>query len=349
MGSMRQVSLAGSFVNGDGRAFVIAEAGNNHGGSPDTAVDMIRLAAWAGVHAIKFQTRNNRLLYTNKFFAQPYNSENALAPTYGAHREMLEMPREEYPRLQDEATQSGVAFFSTPFDEDSADFLETLDVPFYKIASGDLTNLRLLRHVARFGKPMIVSTGGGTLDNVRQAHDETAPHCPVVLLQCTAAYPCPPEAMNLRVIEVYLREFPDAVIGLSDHQHGIDLAVAAYVLGARVFEKHFTLDHTAKGTDHAFSLEPSAMAAYCKSLNRAFVALGGEKDKLPIEGGALHKMGKALYAARALSSGIRLSDEDVAVKSPADGMAASRIDEVVGAYLKEPLGEDEPLSSVVLG
>lgn len=327
-------------------AFIIAELGHNHGGDLGTAKTMVAAAATCGANAVKLQKRTNKKLYTAEFYNKPYNSEAAYGPTYGLHREALEFGLEEYGQLKADAERAGVVFFATPFDVDAADFLQELGVPAFKIASGDLTNVRLLRHAAKFGKPMLVSTGGGTLEDIRRALREIGDRAEVAILQCTAAYPCPPEAMNLRVIETYRKEFPDAVIGLSDHQSGIALGPAAYALGARIFEKHFTLDRAGKGTDHAFSLEPVGLRKYARDLRRTAVAMGtGDKQRLDIEGPPLYKMAKGLYAYRAIEEGEELGDWNIEAKSPAEGMAAWKWDKATGKRAIRPFGQDEPLSS----
>ena len=180
-------------------------------------------------------------------------------------------------------------------------------MPAYKIASGDLTNVPLITHVAAAGKPVIVSTGGG-VDRRRPAgYDAVMPINPqLCLLQCTASYPAEPEDMNLRVITTFRERYPDVVIGLSDHQNGIAMADVAYILGARVIEKHFTLNRASKGTDHAYSLEPVGMRKLVRDLRRVRVALGtGIKQPLPLEKKPLFKMGKKLVAARAAAGGPR--------------------------------------------
>ena len=232
----------------------------------------------------------------------------------------------------------------------SADFLAALDVPAYKLASGDLRNLPLLKHVARFGKPVIISSGGGALEDVERAYDAIAAiNTQICVLQCTASYPTEPEHMNLRVIETFRQRFPSAVVGLSDHYNGIAMAGVAYILGARVLEKHFTLNHTWKGTDHALSLEPIGMQKMIRDLHRARLALGdGVKRSLPIESNALIKMGKKIVAARNLPAGHLLREEDFAIKSPGDGLAPTELDRVIGSRLTVALEPDAALSLEVL-
>ena len=256
------------------------------------------------------------------FYDSAYNSENAFAPTYGAHREALEFGESEYRELKQFAEDLGLVFFATPFDFPSVDFLEKVGVPCYKVASGDLTNIPLIEYIARTGKPMIVSTGAGTLEDVRRAYDAIAPlNDQVAILQCTAEYPGDHKDMNLSVIQTYIREFPDALIGLSDHDNGIAMALVAYVLGARVIEKHFTLNRSWKGTDHAFSLEPEGMRKLVRDVHRASVAMGdGVKRVYDKELPAKTKMGKKIVAARDLPRGHTIEAGDLAFKSPGDGL-----------------------------
>jgi N-acetylneuraminate synthase/sialic acid synthase len=279
----RSLTIDHSTITDDSDCYVIAEIGHNHQGSLEKCRELFRAAKECGADAVKLQKRDNRSLYTRAMYDKPYENENSFGPTYGAHREALELGRDAYVDLQRYAAELGVTFFATAFDVPSADFLAKLDVPAYKIASGDLKNLPLLRYVARIGRPVIVSTGGATLDDVRRAADAIGEINPRLgILQCTATYPTEPEQMNLRVISSLREQFPEACIGLSDHYNGIAMAVAAYVLGARIIEKHFTLNHTWRGTDHALSLEPVGMRKMVRDLRRARAALGdGVKRVVP--------------------------------------------------------------------
>jgi N-acetylneuraminate synthase/sialic acid synthase len=216
-------------------------------------------------------------------------------------------------------------------------------VPAIKIASGDLRTIPLLRHAARIGKPMIVSTGGATLDDVRRAYDEIMPINPrLCIMQCTAGYPPAWEELNLRVIETLRNEFPDIVVGFSSHDSGIAMAVAGYMLGARVIEKHFTLNRAQKGTDHAFSLEPQGLTKMVRDLHRLHVALGdGRKVTFPSEAQPIAKMSKSLVAARPLAKGHVLTGADIAMKSPGGGLPPYEFDRLVGMTLTAPMAEDD--------
>lgn len=340
---MRQLDVNGTIINQDSDCYVIAEIGHNHQGDLGTARRLFLAAKEAGADAVKLQKRDNRSLFTRAMYERAYDSENSFGATYGAHREFLEFGEREYRELQEYAREIGIAFFATAFDFKSADFLARLGMPAFKLASGDLTNLPLLKHVAGFQKPMLLSTGGGTLDDVRRAHDVVAGINPrLCLMQCTAGYPPEFEELNLRVITTFMQEFPRTLIGFSSHDSGIAMALVAYVLGARVVEKHLTLNRAMRGTDHAFSLEPVGLRKVVRDLRRARVAMGsGVKTPYPSEAAPLTKMAKKLVASRNLSAGHVLTADDVAIKSPGDGLRPSHWDTVIGRRLRVALEADQ--------
>jgi len=342
----RKLVVESCVIEDDSDCYVVAEIGHNHQGSLEKAKELFLRAKDCGVNAVKLQKRHNRSLYTRAMYDTPYNHENSFGPTYGEHREALEFGREEYIELRRYARDLGLTMFATAFDFASADFLAELDMPAYKIASGDLKNTPLLKHVAQTGKPVLVSTGGATMEDVRRAYDTLMPiNRQLCLMQCTASYPVEPENMNLSVIRTYLERFPDIMIGLSDHQNGISMAVVAYALGARVIEKHFTLNRAWKGTDHAFSLEPAGMRKLVRDLRRARLALGdGVKQAYPCEASPLFKMGKKIVVARGLPAGHVLTLADLAIKSPNDGLPPCELERVVGKMTARPLKEDENIS-----
>jgi N-acetylneuraminate synthase/sialic acid synthase len=339
----RSLTIDRTTVTDESDCYLIAEIGHNHQGSLEKCRELFHAAKECGADAVKLQKRDNRSLYTRAMYDKPYENENSFGPTYGAHREALEFGRAEYLELKRYAAELGITFFATAFDLPSADFLAGLDMPAYKLASGDLKNIPLLRHVARAGKPVIISTGGATLEDIHRAVDALGEINPQIgILQCTATYPTEPEQMNLKVITTLRDEFPSACIGLSDHYNGIAMAVAAYVLGARIIEKHFTLNHTWRGTDHALSLEPVGMRKMIRDLRRARLALGdGVKRVLPGEESAMIKMGKTLVAARDLPAGHLLTAADVAVKSPGGGLPPYELDRLLGRRLSQALRADD--------
>jgi sialic acid synthase len=342
----RTLNLDGTTISDESACYVIAEIGHNHQGDLDKCRDLFKAAKEAGANAVKLQKRDNRSLFTKAMYEQPYTSENSFGPTYGAHREFLEFGKEQYVELKKTAKDLGITFFATAFDIPSADFLAGLDMPAFKLASADLKNVPLLKHVAKIGKPMIISTGGARLQDVRTAYELVRPlNRQIAILQCTASYPCEPDHLNLRVIETFRAEFPDAVIGLSAHDNGIAMPLVAYTLGGRIVEKHFTLNRTWKGTDHAFSLAPDGLRRMVRDLQRAHRAMGdGVKRVFPEEEAPLKKMAKKLVASRNLPAGHTLSAADLAIKSPGDGVPPLHFDAVIGRKLVAPLAEDEALT-----
>ena len=339
--------IEGKRVHDDGGCYVIAEIGHNHQGSIEKALEMVRVAAECGVDAVKFQKRENRVLFTREFYDSPYDNENSFGATYGQHREALELGRDEWVELRRHARELGISFVAAAFDFPSADFLAELDISAFKFASGDLVNVPLLRHVAGFGQPILLSTGGGSMEDVDRAVQAILPlNSRLCVLHCTASYPAEAEDLNLRVISTLRERYPKLVIGLSDHHNGIAMALVAYMLGGRVIEKHFTLNHALKGTDHPFSLMPEGMRKLVRDLRRAPIALGdGVKRRLPSEERPLTKMGKKLVAARDLEAGRVLAEADFAIKSPADGgLPPYELDRLVGRTLRRPLGVDETIT-----
>jgi N-acetylneuraminate synthase/sialic acid synthase len=329
---------------------VIAEIGHNHQGSVDKARELFREAKLAGAHAVKLQKRHNRGLYTRAAFNKPYDNENSFGATYGEHREFLEFGMKEYRALQRYAAELGVDFFATAFDIASADFLGELDMPAIKIASGDVKSTPLLKHVAAFGKPIIISTGGALVDDVQRAYDTIMAINPQLgILQCTAGYPAAFEELDLRVVNQYRERFPDAVVGYSGHDNGIAMPVAAYVLGARIVEKHFTLNRAMKGTDHAFSLEPVGLRKMVRDLERTHKALGdGQKKLYESEKAPIIKMGKSLVVARDLPAGHILTRDDIVMKSPGGGIPPYELDNVLGRITLKALYEDDFLTFEML-
>jgi N-acetylneuraminate synthase/sialic acid synthase len=344
---VRELVVDGRTITRDGPAYVIAEIGHNHQGELEKAKALIHAARECGVDAVKFQKRNNRVLFTRAFYDSPYENENSFGATYGAHRDALELSEPDWFELSQYAREEGVAFVAAAFDEPSADFLAGLGVDAFKFASGDLSNVPFLRYVAAFGKPMFLSTGGGTIEDVDRAVEAvTAVDPQLCVLHCTASYPAEVEDLNLAVIGTLRDRYPELVIGLSDHHNGIAMAPVAYMLGARVFEKHFTLNHAWKGTDHAYSLMPDGMRRFVRDLRRVPLSLGdGVKRRLPSEERPLQKMGKQLVAARDLAAGHALATGDLIAKSPADrGLPPYELDGLLGRVLARPLRDEQAIT-----
>lgn len=344
---MSSLLIDNTLINDDQPPYVIAEIGHNHQGKLETALALIRAAADAGVSAVKFQKRDNRNLYTPEAFNRSYDSENSFGKTYGEHRENLEFGYDQYRICLEEAKKCQVSFFATAFDFNSADFLSQFDMPAYKIASGDLQNLPLLSYIASYNKPIIFSTGGGNLEMIdgavraiRKFHNNFA------ILQCTASYPAEFDTLNLRVIETLRKRYPENVIGFSGHDNGIAMSVVAYTLGARIIEKHFTLNRAMKGTDHAFSLEPVGMKKLVRDLNRARLGMGSPiKEPHLSEIEPIRKMGKMIVASRDLPANHKLKVGDLEFRSPAEGLPPSMLEFVVGKVLSTEVRQYSPILS----
>jgi len=342
---MKKIEFGKSIILQNGPCYVIAEIGHNHQGNLKIALDMIKKAAECGVNAVKFQKRDNKTLYTKAMYNKPYDNPDSFGLTYGEHREFLEFDWDEYVTLKKYAEENNVEFMCTAFDFSSVDFLEKLGITSYKIASGDLTNIPLIEYIAKTGKPIFLSTGGGTIEEIRMAYETICKyHDKVCIMHATCGYPTDYPDLNLSAITTLKKEFPNAIIGYSGHDNGILAAVVAYMLGATVAEKHFTMNHSWKGTDHKFSLEPEGMRKQVRDLRRIDVMLGdGKKILRDFEKDAKMKMGKSLYASRNLTSGHILSYDDIAIKSPGGYLSPAYFFKIIGKRLKVSVQEDEPI------
>jgi sialic acid synthase SpsE len=273
------------------RTLIIAEIGQNHQGEMEIAKELIRQAKLSGADAVKSQKRDIATLLTPEEYARAYTSRHAFAPTYGKHREYLELSRDQYEELRDFAHGLGICFFSSPWDVPSAQLLHDIDMPWFKVPSACLTHHVLLEELVSYGKPIIVSAGMSTLDEIDAAMKVLEPAGDVYLLQCTSSYPSEFGDINLRVIPALAQRYPWATVGFSGHHRGIAVDVAAVTLGARVIERHFTLDRTMKGSDHAASLEPPGIARLVRDVRATELALGdGVKRVYDAEVPVRHKL-----------------------------------------------------------
>jgi sialic acid synthase len=344
----RTLSIGGRTISDDNPVFVIAEIGHNHQGDMETCERLFDAAARAGATAVKLQKRSNRSLYTQEFFDSHYSGPSSFGKTYGLHREFLEFDLAKYRHLKNYAEKLGLIFFSTAFDLESVDFLTEVGVPAIKIASGDLKSLPLLRYASKQKIPLILSTGGANFSDVELAMKNVNP-ANVGLLQCTAAYPAEPEDMDLLVISTFRESFRETVIGLSSHDRGIAFPVVAASLGARIIEKHFTLDRAMKGTDHAFSLEPTGMEKMIRDLGLIVRAMGdGVKKAHESEVKGIRKMGKMIVFAGPLKSGTVIAESDLRMKSPQEGLSPQAWDSIVGRKVAEDVVTDQPVSLQIL-
>jgi len=288
--------------------FIIAEVGQNHQGNLDTAREYIKIFAAEGCDAIKFQTRSNKYLFSEEAYNAPYTSENAFAPTYGAHREHLELNPDWLPILKEDCARHGVKFMSTPFDEPSLNILVDLGVDILKIASFDLGNLPFINRIAKTKIPVVISVGGGKADQIKSSVNVLLDyHNDISILHCVSEYPCEYNRLGLENIRVLLSEFPDCVIGSSDHFNGTLSGPIAYLLGARVFEKHVTLNRAWKGTDHSFALEREGFRKFVRDIKRVPHMLPSKpKEEIGTEQ-VFKKLGKSLVAYEDIKAGDQLT------------------------------------------
>lgn len=327
---------------GEGRpCFVLAEAGVNHNGDPDLARQLVRVAADAGADSVKFQKRTNADILTREALDAPYIKANSFGATYGAHREHLELAPEVWQELRTLAESLGLEFMASAWDKRSADFLEALGVQAFKTASADLTNLDLLEHIARKGRPLIVSTGMSSLEEVDEAVECILRHNrQLILLQCTSTYPSEFADINLRVMASY-RERYGVLVGYSGHERGIAISEVAAALGACVVERHFTIDRTLPGPDHAASLEPVGLQKLVRDIRHIEDAMGdGKKRPVPAEVAVRERLAKSVVAARHIRAGDVIGPEMLTLKGPGSGIAANRLADVVGRVAATDVAED---------
>jgi sialic acid synthase len=329
-----------NFYVGEGElVFAIAEVGNNHNGDFELAKKTILAAKEAGAHAVKFQKRKVDEVFTKEMREMPYVNDRSLAPTYGEHREKLEFSKEQFQELKDYAESLGLVFFVTPFDKSSADFLEDIGVHAYKISSFDVTNLELLEHVAKKGKPILLSTGMSTLAEIDRAVETILEHNNrLIVNHCTSIYPTPDENIDLNMVRVLKERYAPLPVGYSGHEPDILPTVASIALGANTVERHFTLDKTMRGSDHHMSIEPKAFAQMAADIKRMRTILGSiEKRIHEAEVPIRHKHAKSIVSAKEISEGAALTKGDLTFKSPGK---PEHIDRVIGRRAKTAIPAD---------
>ncbi|MFZ2162078.1 MAG: N-acetylneuraminate synthase family protein [Sideroxyarcus sp.] len=325
--------------------FVIAEVGQNHQGDLKVAREYIRIFAFEGADAVKFQTRNNKVLFSQDAYDAPYSSENAFAETYGAHREHLELKPEWLPILKQDCIKYGVKFMSTPFDEPSLELLKQNDVDILKVASFDLGNLPLIHRIASLGKPVVMSVGGGKIDQIRSSVEVLLKHHnEVALLHCVSEYPCEYNRLGLDSIGLLIKEFPQCTIGSSDHFNGTLSGPIAYIKGARVFEKHVTLNRAWKGTDHSFALEPDGFRKFVRDIKRVRHMMAPKPaDDLGNER-VFKKLGKSLIAYTDIQAGEIITLENLSGRIfNTQHIPVRESNRVIGKIAKNNIAKGEPI------
>jgi len=265
------VKIANRLVGPGQPCFIVAEIGINHNGSVEIAKKLIDLAVESGCDAVKFQKRTVEVVYTPEELAKP--RENPFGPTNGDLKRGLEFGKEQYDEIDRYCREKGILWFASPWDEGSVDFLEQYDLPCYKIASASLTDNGLLRHIRSKGRPVILSTGMSTMEQIRHAV-EFLGEKDLIILHCVSTYPSETEEINLSVISTLSNEFPNIPIGYSGHEIGVAMSLAAAVMGACVVERHITLEQAMWGSDQSASLAPKGIRMLARDIRRFEVAKG---------------------------------------------------------------------------
>lgn len=325
--------------------FVIAEAGVNHNGSLKRAKEMVIKAREAGADAIKFQTFKSEKLVSTFAEKAAYQIEN----TGSADESQLEMVKklelsfDDFRELQAFSKEKGIQFLSTPFDLESIDFLNQLEMPFWKLPSGEVTNYPYLVKIAQTHKDIVMSTGMCTLDEISEAlavlRENGAGK--IALLHCNTEYPTPMEDVNLKAMESLRKAF-DAPIGYSDHTKGIEVPIAAVAIGAMIIEKHFTLDRNMEGPDHKASLEPSELKAMVQAIRNIEKAIGtGDKKPTPSEIKNMAIARKSIVANQTIKKGEIFTEKNITTKRPGTGISAMRWRQVLGQKATRDFTEDE--------
>jgi N,N'-diacetyllegionaminate synthase len=346
------IRIADRTIGSGSPCFIIAEAGVNHNGSLALAIRLVDAAARAGADAVKFQT------FKAEKIVSPVapKAEYQIANTQSSESQLemvkaLELTFDEFRHIYDHCQIRKILFLSTAFDEESADFLDELGMPAFKVPSGEITNLPLLVHIARKRKPILMSTGMSNLEEVREALN-TILRCgndEVVVLQCTSNYPADPSTINLRAMATMRQEF-DLDIGYSDHSQGIEIPLAAVALGACVIEKHFTTDRTLCGPDHKASLEPEELKSMISAVRNVEASLGdGLKRPSVDELKTAQCARRSLVAARRIAAGTLVTEDMVTILRPGTGLPPAMKAGICGKRVLQDLEAGELFSVENLG
>ncbi len=324
--------------------FIIAEAGDNHNGNLANALKLVDQAAKAGADCVKFQTFVTEEVISRYAEMAEYQKQNTgKTESQFDMVKKLELSFDEFRKIRGHCQKRGILFLSTPFDLPSIAFLNGMDMPFFKIPSGEITNYPYLKAIAETHKDVVLSTGMCTMEEIREAIAllEGNGAGRITLLHCNTEYPTPFEDVNLKAMETMRAAF-NKEVGYSDHTLGIEVPIAAAAMGAVVIEKHFTLDRNMEGPDHKASLEPQELAAMVKAVRNIETALGtGEKKPSPSEQKNLAAARKSIVARRNIRQGELLTEENLAVKRPGTGISPMRYSEILGTQAVKDFKEDQ--------
>jgi len=344
---VKTVSIAGRLIGEGKPCFIIAEAGVNHNGDIKLAKKLIDVAQKVGANAIKFQTFKAEDLVTKSAEKAEYQKETT--GSEGTQFEMikkLELTERDFKELFVYAQEKGILFLSSPFDKESADLLDELGVATFKVPSGEITNFPLLKHIARKMKPIILSTGMATLEEVKEALDviKEEGEEEIILLHCVSSYPAKIEDMNLKAMETLGNTFR-LPVGLSDHSLGITIPIAATALGACVIEKHFTLDKNLPGPDHRASLEPEELKQLVTTIRDVEKAMGNGVKRPTKNEEENKKVARRSIVARVdIPRDTIITEEMLDIKRPGTGLEPKYINTIVGRKVKKHIKSEEPIS-----
>lgn len=331
-------------MNNQKKVFIIAEAGDNHNGNYDTALKLVDKAVEAGADCVKFQTFVTERVISKLAEKADYQKEST--GTGESQYEMvkkLELSFEQFRQIKKYCEQKKIIFLSTPFDLESIDFLQEIDIPFWKIPSGEITNLPYLEKIAHTGKDIIMSTGMCTMEEIQKAIDILKKNGAgkITLLHCNTEYPTPYEDVNLRAMKTMAETF-GVEVGYSDHTKGIEVPIAAVAMGAVVIEKHFTLDKNMPGPDHKASLEPDELKQMIQSVRNIEKALGSsEKKPSTSEIKNIDIARKSIVAKKAIKKGEELTEDNLDIKRPGNGISPMYWYDLLGTKAVKDFSEDE--------
>jgi pseudaminic acid synthase len=346
---MKDIRIGNFIIGKDQKPFIIAEMSGNHNQSLERAFEIVDAAAEAGAHAVKLQTYTADTI-TMKGVVTINDTESLWngMELYDLYQK-ASTPWEWHKAIFERIKEKGMVGFSSPFDETAVDFLESMDVPAYKIASFENTHHPLLVRVAATGKPVIVSTGVSTLEEIIESVEvlKKAGCMDIILLKCTSTYPATPENTNLLTIpDMY--EKHKCIIGLSDHTMGIGVSVAAVALGARVIEKHFTLKRSDGGVDSAFSIEPEELRSLVVESERAFLAIGSVQYEVQNAEKKSVLMKRSIYIAKDMQAGEVITKDHIKIIRPAYGLPPKQYESVLGKKINQNVTAGTPLTQELL-
>lgn len=338
------VKLGNNWVGKGHPAFIIAEIGQNHNGDMDNAKKLIDMAVRCGADAVKFQKRDIPSELTKEAFDRIYDSPNSFGHTYGEHRMFLELDEQQHMELKEYAQSKGIPYFCTPCDVPSVEMMERIGVPFYKVASRDLTNLPTLEAIAKTKKPVIISTGMASIEEIEEAIDVLGKdRKDILILQCISQYPAELEKVNLKAMDT-IRERFGKIVGFSDHTTGIIASVTASVLGAAVIEKHITLSRAMKGSDQAGSLEENGLRLMIKYIRESAKTIGdGVKVPDPATEAAKVKLARSITSREPIPQGVKVTEDMLCLKSPGNGLKWSERGKLIGKTANQDIPADQTL------